>query len=197
MDSTSSMISFKKIAIILSVLTIIMFVYSYFLNSKYYKYIQFRNYVGIITAVSTFVLAIGVLFQVVFYTVEQQKDEVMSFTSFSKDYVDSIIDTFMQHPEMNYYYDELFNGKINNHAKRNIVLENQISTRIFAKTIEQIYTVNTNEYASDVMVLKQTLIKIMNMFFRSEKFKNYYLYYYKPYLADSLMISFMKEHFGL
>lgn len=192
------MISFANIGTILLVLTIFLFIIFYFLNNKHYKNTKFRSYVGIITAISTLVLAIGVLFQVVSYKIEEDKNTVQSFSSFSKDYVDSIIQIFSEHPEMNYYYDELFNGKINNYSKRNIVLENQISMRIFAKTVEQISVikVNENENMTNANVIQETLLKILHIFFKSPTFKNYYIHYYKPQLAGEMMIKFMQENFG-
>jgi predicted PurR-regulated permease PerM len=192
------MISFANIGTILLVLTIFLFIIFYFLNNKHYKNTKFRSYVGIITAISTLVLAIGVLFQVVSYKIEEDKNTVQSFSSFSKDYVDSIIQIFSEHPEMNYYYDELFNGKINNYAKRNIVLENQLSMRIFAKTVEQISVikVNENENISNANLIEETLLKILHIFFKSPTFKNYYIHYYKPQLAGEMMIEFMQEKFG-
>jgi len=168
------------------------------LNNKHYKNTKFRSYVGIITAISTLVLAIGVLFQVVSYKIEEDKNTVQSFSSFSKDYVDSIIQMFSEHPEMNYYYEELFNGKIINHGNRNIVLENQLSMRIFAKTVEQISVVkvNENENISNANLIEETLLKILHIFFKSPTFKNYYIHYYKPQLAGEMMIEFMQEKFG-
>jgi amino acid transporter len=192
------MISIANIGSVLLFLTIFLFVFFYFLNNKHYKNIKFRSYVGIITAISTLVLAIGVAFQVVSYKIEEDKDTIQSFSSFSKDYVDSIIQMFSEHPEMNYYYEELFNGKIINHNKRNVVLENQLSMRIFAKTVEQIAIIraNTNENIHNSMILKTTVLKILNNFFKSQKFKNYYTHYYKPQMAGEHTISFMQENFG-
>jgi len=192
------MISFANIGSVLLVLTIFLFIIFYFLNNKHYKNTKFRSYVGIITAISTLVLAIGVLFQVVSYKIEEDKNTVQSFSSFSKDYVDSIIQMFSEHPEMNYYYEELFNGKIINHGNRNIVLENQLSMRIFAKTVEQISVVkvNENENISNANLIEETLLKILHIFFKSPTFKNYYIHYYKPQLAGEMMIEFMQEKFG-
>jgi len=192
------MISFANIGSVLLVLTIFLFIIFYFLNNKHYKNTKFRSYVGIITAISTLVLAIGVLFQVVSYKIEEDKNTVQSFSSFSKDYVDSIIQMFSEHPEMNYYYEELFNGKIINHVNRNIVLENQLSMRIFAKTVEQISVikVNENENISNANLIEETLLKILHIFFKSPTFKNYYIHYYKPQLAGEMMIEFMQEKFG-
>lgn len=192
------MISFANIGYFLLILSSFLFVFFYFLNNKHYRNIKFRSYVGIITAISTLVLAIGVVFQVVSYKIEEDKDTIQSFSAFSKDYVDSIIQMFSEHPEMNYYYEELFNGKMINHDNRNMVLENQLSMRIFAKTVEQISIIkaNANENGYNTMILKGTVVKILNNFFKSPKFKNYYIQYYKPQLAGELTIDFIKENFG-
>ena len=175
-----------------------LFLFFYHLNNKHYKNNKFKIYIEIITAVSTLILALGVLFQVISYKMEQDKNAVQNITSFSKDYIDSIIEMFTQHPEMDYYYNELFNGSMHhNYHGRNLVLENQISMRIFAKTIEQISIVDAHENVESAHVLKETLIKILRNFLKSASFKNFYLQHYKPRLAGPLIMNFMQEHFGL
>lgn len=175
----------------------ILFLLFYFINHKYYKYHKFRSYIRIVSAICSFYLALGVLYQVWSFRKEENTTTLESLSSFSKDYIDSIVEMFTEHPEMNYYYDELFNGKVNNNHKRNIFLENQITMRILAKTVEQISIIDIYGEIHEINFIKTTLIKILNGFFKSNKFKHYYLYNYKPHLAGPLTISFIKENFGV
>jgi hypothetical protein len=131
------------------------------------------------------------------YKISEDADTVQSFSAFSTDYFDSIIEIFSEHPKMNYYYDELFNGKKINDTDRNVVLEHQITTRILAKTVEQIAIINTYEDISSIQLLKDAVLKLLTNFFNSDKFKNYYIHYYKPRLAGPMTKHFIEENFGI
>ena len=72
----------------------LLFIVFYYLNHKYHKFDSFKNYILIITALSTLTLAIGVLFQVLTYRISEDVDIVQSFSAFSTDYFDSIIEIF-------------------------------------------------------------------------------------------------------
>lgn len=176
---------------------LLLFIVFYYLNHKYHKFDSFKNYILIITALSTLTLAIGVLFQVLTYRISEDVDTVQSFSAFSTDYFDSIIEIFSEHPQMDYYYDELFNGKQTNHANRNTVLEHQITTRILAKTVEQIAIINTYQDMPTIKLLKVAVIKLLTNFFKSDKFKTYYVNYYKPRLAGPMTIQFIQQNFGI
>ena len=182
---------------ILFALMILLFIFFYLLNDKFYNYKKFINYIPIITAISTFVLAIGIIFQIISYKISEKQDIVQSFSAFSKDYIDSIVAIFLEHPEMNYYYLELFHGEVNKNNKRNIVLEYQINTRIIVKTIEQISIINAYNDINEIEPLKYALIKIMKTFLKTERFKNYYINIYKPRFAGSVIINFMQENYGI
>jgi len=182
---------------ILFALIILLFIFFYLLNDKFYNYKKFVNYIPIITAISTFVLAIGIIFQVISYKISEKQDIVQSFSAFSKDYIDSIVEIFLEHPEMNYYYLELFHGKVNKNNKRNTVLEYQINTRIIVKSIEQISIINAYNNINEIEPLKYALIKIINTFLKTERFKNYYINIYKPRFAGPIIINFMKENYDI
>lgn len=179
-----------------------LFIGFYYLNYKYHKYDSFKNYVQIITALSTLILAIGVLFQVLAFKISEDTNIVQSFMSFYKDYFDSIVEIFSEHPEMNYYYNELFNGKQSNmyknyHYSRDIVLEHQINTRIFVKTVEQIALINIYNNVPSIEILNTLVIKLLSNFFKSDTFRNYYIHYYKPHLAVPMTIHFIQKNFGI
>ena len=188
----------KKVYFLLFTLFfLLLFIVFYYLNNKYHKFDSFKIYIQIITALSTLILAIGVLFQVLAYRISEDVDTVQSFSAFSTDYFDSIIEIFSEHPQMDYYYDELFNGKKTNAANRNAVLEHQITTRILAKTVEQIAIINTYQDMPTIKLLKDAVIKLLTNFFKSDKFKTYYVNYYKPRLAGPMTIQFIQQNFGI
>jgi hypothetical protein len=99
---------------------------------------------------------------------------------------------------MNYFYKELFfNEKSNLHiSKRNKVLEHQICMSIFTQTEEQIVVIDLYNEKNNVKDLKDILLKILNIFFKSRVFKDIYVYNYKPTLAGPLTIKFIEDNFG-
>ena len=190
-------LNINNVLIILLFIILFTFYILHILNSKYYKNEKFKRYIEIIAAFGSIIIASGIIFQLFMYKIDQDRNDIQSFSSFSKDYINSIIESFIEHPEMNYFYEELFNHKINNDYKRNIILENQICMSIFAKTVEQIYIIKIYGSNPDIVSLKESLLKILGNFFKSPKFKYYYLHNYKPNLAGSITINFIQEHFGI
>ena len=183
--------------VLLLILIIVLYLF-YHINNKFYKNKEFTSYIIVITSISTFILAIGVLFQVITYQIQQYENAVQSYNDYSNGFVTYIIEMFRQYPEMNYYYEELFfNKPIPPNQHRNIVLEQQLSMNIIAKTIEPIANIKEFPYNKDIIIIKTNLIKILGNFFKSPTFTNYYVYYYKPSIAGPVVIDFMNEHFGV
>uniref|UniRef100_A0A6C0ET44 Uncharacterized protein n=1 Tax=viral metagenome TaxID=1070528 RepID=A0A6C0ET44_9ZZZZ len=189
---------FNGLFFALLLVTFLIFYFFYHINHKFHKNNEFISYIAIITSISTFILAIGVLFQVISYQIQQYKNAVQSYSDYSKDFVTYIIEMFRQYPEMNYYYEELFfNKPIPPNQVRNIILEQQLTITIFTKTVEPIAIIKEFPYNKDVMVIKQNFIKILGNFFKSKTFTNYYVYYYKPSIGGGNVIDFMKENFNV
>lgn len=186
---------FNSLFFILLLLLFIIFYIFYKINERFYKNTKFKRYIEIVTSIATFILAIGVLFQVITFKQQEHKTIAQNLDNFSKNFINDIIALFIQHPEMNYFYQELFlNKPIPQNIKRNIVLEEQISMVIFSKSLEQIVVINQYD---NYKYIKTTLNKILGNFFKSESFKYYYTHCYKPSVAGPIIISYMQENFGL
>jgi predicted PurR-regulated permease PerM len=189
---------FNKLFFVLLIIVVVIFYFFYHINHKFYKNNEFTSYIIIITSISTFILAIGVLFQVITYQIQQYKSTVQSYTAYSKDFVTYIIEMFRQYPEMNYYYEELFYNKpIPHDQHRNIILEQQLTLNIIAKTVEPIAIITEFHNNKDSIVIKENFIKILGNFFKSKTFTNYYVYYFKPSIGGPVVIDFMNKHFGV
>jgi hypothetical protein len=109
----------------------------------------------------------------------------------------------MNNIEINYYYNELFNGIPNNNNKRNLQLESQISFIMLSK-IENIinciksynYFKQTDDNIVNNDLIYNKLITILTQFFKSSIFiENWYIY--KTTFADNLTIKFIKTNFNL
>jgi len=173
----------------------IIFYIFYKINEKLYKNLKFKRYIEIITSIATFILALGVLFQIIAFKQQEHKTTIQTLNNFTNNFTNDIILLFIQHPEIDYFYQELFfNKPIPQNTKRNIVLEQQISMDIFTKSVGQIVVINQYDNYQNI---KTTLIKILGNFFKSPSFKYYYTDCYKPVLAGPIIITFMQENFGL
>ena len=108
---------------------------------------------------------------------------------------------FMEHPEMNYYYNELFGLQHLNygiHYKRNRDLENQITTKIFNTMTSFIYYYSVNDYKPIVntSIIQKRMKKILDLHVKSPIFlENWEIY--KKTLATSMLISYMKHNYKL
>ena len=122
------------IIIILFAIFLVM-IFFYYLNHKYHKNDKFKNYIQIITAIGTFILALGIISNVALYHDQQTQFRSQIINSFAKDFTSSIISIFIDHPEMNYFYEEIFLNRVKLHQKRNVILEEQICLSIFAKFV--------------------------------------------------------------
>jgi len=182
--------------IILFVVFIIFYIF-YKINDKLYNNPKFRTYISVAMFIATFILALGVLSQIITYKQEKYKITVQTFTNFSKDFVNDILLLFMQHPQMNYFYKELFFNQVSENIHRNIELEQLISMSIFTKAFEQIMVINQYHNHSEIIFMRETLIKVLQNFFRSPNFKYYYIECYKPIIAGPIIIQFMQENFGV
>jgi len=182
--------------IILFVVFIIFYIF-YKINDKLYNNPKFRTYISVAMFIATFILALGVLSQIITYKQEKYKITVQTFTNFSKDFVNDILLLFIQHPQMNYFYKELFFNQASENIHRNIELEQLISMSIFSKTFEQINVIHEYHNYPEITAMRETLIKILHNFLRSHNFKYYYIECYKPIIAGPIMTDFMQQNFGI
>lgn len=192
-----SMLLVDNLFYILLFIVFIAFYVFYKINEKLHKSPKFRTFISVSMFIATFILAVGVLFQIITYKSTQYKITIQSFTNFSKDFINDILILFIQHPQMNYFYRELFFNQVTENIHRNIELEQLITMSIFVKAFEQITVINQYRNHSEIAFMKETLIKILQNFLRSPKFQYYYIECYKPTLAGPIIIQFMQENFGI
>jgi hypothetical protein len=114
---------------------------------------------------------------------ELSKGTSLKFYSDSfKDILDETVKFFVQHPDMNYYYKELFtNQSIYKEEERNRVLEHQLTTIIISRAgpiIRFIQDYKTNNkgdfYYNQVLVVEDNFKKLLGSFFGSKIFVQNY-----------------------
>ena len=108
--------------------------------------------------------------------------------------LEEINQLFIDHPEMNYYYSELFNGQTE-HQYRD-VMESKINFSILTKIMEQVSVLHYTEDL-DSTVFETSLNKIISVFFKSDNFKQYYQKHFKRQFANQYLKAYVATRFGL
>jgi len=116
-------------------------------------------------------------------SLESSKGTSIKFYSDSfKDILDETVKFFIQHPDMNYYYRDLFtNDSSYKEKERNRILEHQLTTIIVSRAgpiirfIDDYKTNNKdNFYYAQVLVVEQNFKKLLKSFFGSKIFNENY-----------------------
>lgn len=184
------------VIVILFAIVLVM-IFFYHLNNKYHKHNKFKNYINIITAVGTFILAIGIISNVITYQDERKKFKSQTINSFAKDFTGSIISIFMEHPEMNYFYEEIFLNRVKLHQKRNVILEEQICLTIFTKFVEQLAIIDIYRDHPESKNINNVLKNYSKKLFKIPRIRSYYTNLFKPNFGGPIMSTFMQTNFGL
>jgi len=126
------------------------------------------------------------------------KDEIDHYNNLSKIFLDDTIDLFIEHPEMNYYYEDLMGiRRIDDNTKRNIVLENQISMLIFSRLAKfAIFIQQSNDKALSSKI-ENWLGHVTHTFMKSPTLRNYWITEYKPKLSGPASRKYMEDNFKL
>ena len=174
----------------------------YYWKTKFGYDPKFQTYVQVLIASTIIITVYSVYFQIVSYKDSVNNQEVQYFNNFYKDFLDETIKFFIDHPEMNYYYDELFYNKSDyEERERNKELESQISIIIFSRMGSIINYINTykknkNEERRDkIRQSEKLLLKILDSFFGSKIFNEYWKKF-KNGLTNKQTIDYIQAHFN-
>lgn len=193
---------------ILYFLSYFLYIFAFVLITNYYWKTKFgfdpkfQTYVQILIASTIIITVYSVYFQIISYKDSVNNQEVQYFENFYKEFLDETVKFFIDHPEMNYYYDELFYNKSNyDERERNKDLESQISIIIFSRMGSIIYYINTYKKTDDdsrkdkIRESEKLLLKILDSFFGSKIFGEYWKKF-KNGLSDKETIDYIKRHFN-
>jgi len=174
----------------------------YYWKSRFGFDPKFQTYVQVLIASTIIITVYSVYFQIVSYKDSVNNQEVQYFDNFYKEFLDETVKFFMDHPEMNYYYDELFYNKSDyKEYERNKDLESQISIIIFSRMSSIIYYINTykrtenDERRDKIEQSEKLLLKILDSFFGSKIFNQYWRKF-KNGLTNKETIDYIKTHFN-
>lgn len=176
-----------------TILAILLLVMAYITNI-HYKNKKFNSYLTMIESCGTFILALTIIFQVIEYNRQIKNELIIKYSEYSKIFLDEILELFMQHPELDYYYNELIGSKkINESTKRNIILEKEITMLIFSKFAKVIIYVENEQHTKVEVWMK----RVLNTFMKSDIFKQYYVNEYKPKFTGPALKEYMNNHYNI
>ena len=163
------------------------------LNHKFTVYIKLLSSFGAIALAST-------LFLTVMY--RKQDSNETSFQTFNQLFGQfaAHMDLFINHPEMNYYYNDIYGKRYMNYVvpyKRNRILEMQISTKIL-NTIASFldyFKINKNYSTENILIMKERQDKLLDLHMKSKMFRENWEVY-KTTIAAPLIIDYMKEKYN-
>ena len=180
------------------ILLLVIILIIHFWSSNYYKSNKFQIF---LTYISTIAFAIGstaIILEVINLKKTHTAEEIQKYNETSKILLDDTIHLFIEHPEMNYYYNDLLGiKKIDKNTKRNIVLENQISMLIFARIAKFAMVVNESDDQEITKKLNVWMGHVIETFMKSDTFRNYWINEYKPKLSGPAARIYMKKYFNL
>ncbi len=166
-------------------------------KGDYYKDDKFRVFLTLLSAVAVIFGIIALIIQGLNYsdTVKQRDSE--SFNSLTKEFVHDTLKWFTMNPDMNYYYQDLMDIKhIDKNTKRNLLKEHQISMLIYAKLASIAYYVQVNKYNELTKGIISRVNNILDTYFKSKTFKNYWNDYDVLLAGDPIRI-YLKKNFNL
>jgi len=162
---------------------------------------KFQTYVQLLMAATIIMTVYSVYLQQVTYRETSTYNQLNNFDNNFKELLDDTLKFFIDNPEMNYYYEELFYNKSNyKEEDRNKNLETQFSFIILSRVSNIIYSVYVygNKFSEKNERISQselTLKNILDSFFGSkifnENWKNF-----KGGLATSITKEYIKEKFN-
>jgi hypothetical protein len=172
----------------------LLFIIYGYLNHLFYKNKRFDTSIQIITALSTLLVALGIVYQA--KTGKDQRDDARMklYLGYPKNYLNSINQIFMDHPDMDYYYKELFEQKYES-VHRNVMMESYINNAILTTTMEQVSIIKYTD-GLDPFVFEKSIHQMISFFFKSPTLKQYYIDQFKPKFANQTMKRYIKTHFN-
>lgn len=180
------------------ILGIFMLISLHYWNHKYYKTLKFQTFGPYISGVATVLICFGIIFQITSYFQQAIEDKIKVYSELNQSFLQPILDIFLQYPEMDYYYNDLFGiQKMSPNVKRNINLENQISMVIFAKIAIPAVYIELSEDKDMVKLTNKGLKKILDTFMKSKIFVEYYKTYFKPKIAGPVVVEYLEEHYNI
>lgn len=167
-------------------------------NSSMVNYKIFNNFPFVISAISQFLLAAAVIFQIGAFRLRDKESSVEVYAKIHSDLIASVVELFREKPGMDYMYRDLMGlKKINGDTKRNLLEEHKICFMVFAKLASPTLYIDLLNTSVASEKLKKALHHITDTYMKSEIFREFYVKEYKPKLVGPAVKKYMMDRYGL
>ena len=192
----------KLINLILFILLIFTIVITTYLirSNTLHKNHKFNVFLQLLSSLGALALGATLILTIVSQKETTAMQAIQNFDMLYQKFTETI-ELFIEHPEMNYYYNELFGLQHLNYGvqyKRHRDLENQITTKILNTITSFIYYNSVNDYKPTVnsSIIQNRMNKILDLHVKSPIFlENWEIY--KKTLATSMLIDYMKNRYKI
>jgi hypothetical protein len=170
-------------------------------NTRLGQDAKFQTYVQLLMAGTIIMTVYSVYLQQVTFRETSRYNQLNNFDNNFKELLDDTLKFFIDNPDMNYYYEELFYNKSDyKEEDRNKNLETQYTFIILSRVSNIIYSfyVYGNKFSEKNERIEQseiTLKNILDSFFASKIFNNNWENY-KGGLATEITKQYIKENFN-
>ena len=190
----------KLKATVIFIVSIILFIFiiGHFWMGSYYRNIKFKTLLTVITTFTSIMFSLAIIVQVLNYNSQKANEEIDRYNGLSKTFLDDTLEVFIDHPEINYYYNELVGIKnIDKNIKRNYILENQVSMLIFSRLAKfAIFSQQTTDKEVSKKI-ENWMGHVADTFMKSPTLRHYWTNEYKPKLSGPASRLYMETHFKL
>jgi len=170
----------------------------FFIVKNQFEIDKFKTVLTIISTIASVVFGSAVVLQVINYTNQRKLEEIDYYSKLSREFLDSILELFINNTDMSYFYEDLFGIKsITDKTKRNKVKEHMISMLIFSKSAKfAIFDLeSTNDSAKEK--IHNWLGHVLETLMKSKILREYWTNEYKPKLSGPATQAYMKKYFNL
>ena len=180
-------------------LIIIIFSIIYF-TLNLHKKEKFKGYIKFLGAMVILFTILSISLQAKSGKERITTDSVLFFKNLTKELLDDIFKIFIEHKEVNYYYNQLMKINYKTPKVRYIELESQITMIIFSRSASILYFIKANREQQvidkkSIDDLEERFLKILDTFFQSEIFREHW-YTYERTICGDILRKYINQHFS-
>ena len=127
-------------------------------------------------------------------------DSILFFKNLTRELLDDTFKIFIEHKEVNYYYNQLMKIDKETPKVRYKELESQITMIIFSRSASILYFIKANREQEiidkkSIDDLEERFLKILDTFFQSEIFREHW-YTYQKTISGEILVNYVRQHFS-
>jgi len=190
-----------QIFYVLSFLIFIIIVLQIHFFTNIYKSPKYQNILKLFSALGVFITVYVIYLQIMDDIDDTQNQTTKFYIDLMHGFFDDTLKFFAENPDMDYFFENIFNNKpIPNNINRNVIKEQIICFQIMSQCANFSYYfknhISLAGYTETITEQSYRVIKTLNQFLKSDIFKEYVTMYINKYdgLGNQL---FFKEFFNI